>query len=130
MLLFGHRFIPSISFYHIVDIDAIDHTPPSSVLLIVFHEDNLDLISHAHDNNILFALQVNTVTEIIYAANLGCSFIIIEKHMANIAQNIAENYLFDAKILVQIHHDTEIEKFALLNIDGAIYPNAIVKINS
>ncbi|MDQ1268226.1 MAG: hypothetical protein QG560_869, partial [Campylobacterota bacterium] len=52
------------------------------------------------------------------------------KTLAKTAQNVAESYLFDAKILVMIEDEDEIEELALLAIDGVIFSNAIVKILS
>ncbi len=130
MLIFGHEFIPSESLYHITDIDGVINTPPSSLIYIEFSEDNLDIIEHANSNSIEFALNVNNITELIYASALNAKYILVSREMAKTAQNIAENYLFDAKILVHITDNDEIEELALLGIDGVIFSNAIIKINS
>ena len=130
MLFFGHRFISSQVFYHVADIDSINNTPPSSSLYIEFDEDNLDIISHSKINSIPFALKVDTLTQALYASALNAKYIIVVKELAKVAQDIANNYLFDAKILVSIEEESEIEEMALLGIDGVIFSNAIVKINS
>ena len=130
MLIFGHKFIPSESLYHIIDIDSITHTPPSSTLYLKFSEENLDIIEHLNVNKIEFALDVNNITELIYASALGAKYILLSREMAKTAQNIAENYLFDAKILAHISDNDEIEELALLGVDGVILSNAIIKINS
>ena len=130
MLLFGHKFIPSESLYHIQNIESIINTPPSSVIYLEFSEENLDIIEYANSNQIEFALNVKTIQELIYASALGAKFILVSREIARTAQNIAENYLFDAKILVHVLYNEEIEEFALLGIDGAIFSNAILKINS
>jgi len=130
MLFFGHRFIKSSCFYHIFDIDMIAKTPPSSQLYLEFSEKNLDIINHLRLNNISFALHVRSTTELLYASALGADYIVVEKKEAKTAQNIAENYLFDAKIVVHITDEEEIEEMALLGIDGVIFPEAIVKISS
>jgi hypothetical protein len=130
MILLGHKFIPSESLYHVEDIDAIEHTPPSSTLYLEFSQERLDIINHARVNNINFTLKVKNIKELIYASSLGAKYIIVPKNMAKTAQDIAENYLFDAKILVHTDDDKEIEEMALLGIDGLIYPNTIVKVNS
>ncbi|QOP40491.1 hypothetical protein [Sulfurimonas marina] len=129
MLLFGHRFIESESFYHISDIDDIAHTPPSSKLYLAFHEDNLDIINYLQKNSISFALNVQNIRELIYASALGAHYILVPKSLAKTAQNIAENYLFDSKILVHIEDEEEIEELALLGVDGALFAEAIVKIS-
>ncbi len=130
MILFGHRFISNDSFYHILDIDSIKHTPSSSTIYLEFNEDNLDIIKHAQINDISMALKVTTITEMIYASSLDAKYIIVISKDAKIYQEIAENYLFDAKILALIENEKEIETIALQGIDGAICSNAIIKINS
>jgi len=130
LLLFGHRFIPYEKLYHILDTDAIIHTPPNSILYLEFSEKNLDIINFLQENKIRFALRVLNINELIYAAALDASYILVEKELAKTAQSIAENYLFDAKILVHIQEEREIEEMALLGIDGVLFSNAIVKISS
>ncbi|MFA6196944.1 MAG: hypothetical protein WC656_09915 [Sulfurimonas sp.] len=130
MYIFGHRFIKSNSFYHISDIDAIKNSPSSSTLYIEFSEENLDIIDHLSINHIAFALGAMSITEIIYASSLHASYILVPRELANDAQTIANEYLFDAKILVRITDESEIETMALLGVDGVIFSNAVIKINS
>ncbi|MFK5937332.1 MAG: hypothetical protein QM497_02945 [Sulfurimonas sp.] len=130
MLIFGHRFIDSESFYHISNIEDISHTPPSSTIYILFEECNLDIIAYAKANDVNMALSVKNISQLMYASSLKARYIIVQKEMAKTAQNIAENYLFDAKILVKIENEEEIEEIALLGIDGVLLSNAVVKITS
>lgn len=130
MLFFGHRFIKSENFYHVSCIDAIQNTPPCSTIVISFSEMNLDIINHAVQNCITTAIDVETITQIVYASSLGASFLLVQKELAKTAQNLADNYLFDAKILVHVTEEDEIEELALLGVDGVIFSNAIIKINS
>lgn len=130
MIIYGHRFLQSDSFFHIQDIDSISNTPSSSTIYLEFSENNLDIINHANINEVSLALKVDSVTQIIYASSLNASYIVVDKDLAKTAQNIANDYLFDAKILVSIDEEYEIEELALLGVDGVIFSNAIVKINS
>lgn len=130
MIFFGHRFIDGEKFYHVQSIDAISNTPPSSTIYTEFSEENLDIIKYTLKNSITTAIHADNVTDIIYASALGATFLVVTKELAKTAQDLAENYLFDAKILVNIEDDSEIEELALLGIDGVIYSNAIIKINS
>ncbi len=130
MLFFGHRFLESESFYHIMDIEAIVKTPPSSTLFVDFNENNLDIIKHLNDNGISFVLSVTNITELVYASTLNAKYICIATELAKTAQSIAEDYMFDAKILVQIEDEEEIEELILLGVDGVLFSNAIIKINS
>lgn len=128
MLIFGHRFIDNQNFYHISDIDSIQNTPPSSCVLIEFEEENLDIIKHCSLNSIAIAILAKNITEIIYSSTLGASYIIVNKSLAKMAQDLAQNYLFDAKILVMLEKEQDIEELALLGIDGILFSNAIIKI--
>jgi hypothetical protein len=128
MLLFGHRFIPSDRFFHIDDIDAIIHTPANSPLYLPFSEKNLDIIDYLNANSLSFALEAATLREVIYAGALGASFIIVHEELAKSAQNAADDYLFDAKILCRIDSEEKIEELASEAIDGVIFSEAIVKI--
>jgi len=130
MLLFGHRFIKNDDFFHIFDIESIQKTPPSSKIYLNFDEKNLDIIEHLQLNNISFALDVKNITELIYASALGADFITVDSKLAKSAQDIAQEYLFDAKILVHINKESMIEEIALLGIDGVIFPEAIIKLSS
>ncbi|HFB53331.1 MAG TPA: hypothetical protein ENJ67_01245 [Sulfurimonas autotrophica] len=130
MLLFGHRFIQSEEFFHIFDIDTLEKTPPSAKIYLDFSEKNLDIIEHLRCNQIDFALGVTDINTLVYAAALGASYIMVSQDFAKSAQSIAENYLFDAKILVHIKEEREIEEMALLGIDGVVFPEAIVKVSS
>ncbi len=130
MLLFGHRFIPSETFYHITNVDDIKHTPPASLLTLPFSEENLDIIYYCNENQLRFALSIHTLRELVYASALNASYIIVTQALAQMAQKLAQEYLFDAKILVKIDKDDEIEAMALLGVDGVIYPNAVIKITS
>lgn len=127
MIFFGHRFIQSQSFYHTQSIESIDNTPPSSTIYIEFSEKNLDIISFASNSAIPMALHVRNITELLYASSFGALYIVVEKELAKTAQNIAQNYLFDAKVLVFVTDESEIEELGLLGVDGVIFPNAIIK---
>ena len=130
MLFFGHRFLENESFYHITDIEAISKTPPSSTLFLDFNENNLDIIKHLNQNTLSFVLSVTNITELVYASTLNAKYISISSELAKTAQSIAEDYMFDAKILVGIENEEEIEELVLLGVDGVVFSNAIIKINS
>lgn len=129
MLLFGHPFIASERFYHIDDSDAIIHTPPNSMLFLPFSKENLDIIEYLNRNDLTFALEAANLREVIYASTLGASFIIVHEELAKSAQNAADNYLFDAKVLCRIDTEEQIEALASEAIDGVLFSEAIIKIS-
>ncbi|WP_345992538.1 hypothetical protein [Sulfurimonas sp. HSL-1716] len=130
MILFGHRFIESESFYHIDDVSSVKKTPSNSLIYLDFNEENLDIIEHLTCNEITFALYVHSIKEVVYAENLGASYIVLDQTLAKDAQKIANEYLFDSKILAHIDNEDEIENLAYQGIDGAIFLKAIIKISS
>ena len=130
MLLLGHPYIDFEPFYHIDEIDEIEHTPANSTLFIHFRESNLDIIQHMRQNNLTFALEAATLSEVVYAHNLGAKYIIVKETLAKSAQNVAENYLFDAKILCRLTKEETLDEKISEGIDGVIYPQAIIKISN
>jgi hypothetical protein len=128
MILFGHRFIPSESFYHVANILTIEKTPPSSTIYFAFSEENLDIINYANENFVPIALGVEDITQAIYASALGAKYILVNKELAKSVQDLATAYLFDAKILVHIDGEDEIEDLAVLGVDGVIFKEAIIKV--
>ena len=127
MLIYGHRFIPNENFYDIQDIKDIQKTPPSSTVSLDFAKNHLNIINHLRQNHITFALKTKDITEIIYASSLGASYIIVEKSLAKSANDIANNYLFDAKILAYITDENDIQEMAVIGVDGVVFADAFVK---
>jgi len=80
---------------------------------------------HCQANNIPFSVVVNTLDDAIFANALGAKYIICEEDDALMIQPIAQEYLFDACILVLVHSEKEISKIARGRIDGVILPEAI-----
>jgi len=129
MLLFGHPHIPSEKLYHIGSIEAIEHTPPNSVLLFSCDEQVFELIEFAKTNGLAFALDISTLTQAIICENLDAKYLLVNKSLAKSVQTAADTYLFDAKVLVHIEKESGIEEVASEGIDGAILPEAIIKIS-
>lgn len=130
MLLFGHPYIDFEPFYHIDEIDEIEHTPANSTLFTHFKEENLDIIRHMRKNRLTFALEAANLSEVVYAHNFGAKYILVCEELARSAQNVAENYLFDAKILCRMESGASIEEKISEGIDGVIFAQAIIKISN
>ncbi|MDA3947393.1 MAG: hypothetical protein PF439_12010 [Helicobacteraceae bacterium] len=127
MLLFGHPYIDFEPFYHIVEINEIERTPANSTLFVHFDESNLDIIRHMKNNHLSYAIEAANLSEVILAHNLGANYILVKENLAKSAQNVAENYLFDAKILCRLTNDVDLEEKIIEGIDGVIYAQAIIK---
>lgn len=131
MILFGHPYVPSEQFYHIESIEAIRRTPANSLITLFFASENLDIIEHLRRNAIRFALHVDTPSDAVISENLGAAYLIVNPAKNGAAiQKIAEYYLFNAKVLGYVDTPDHLEQLIELRLDGAVFPEAIVKITS
>lgn len=126
MIILGHKDIKNIDLFEVQSIDSIKQTPSNSTILISLQ--SKDIIEFAKENQIKFALHVSTLKEVVFAHLFRASYILVDKNLCENAQKIANEYLYDAKILVKIDDEIDIEKYALLGIDGVIFPQAIKKL--
>jgi hypothetical protein len=116
---FGYEDIIYIS-----DAKEILSSPVASTVLIDFSScDNLQALQN---ENIGFGLIVDTIKQAIMANRYGAKYIISNKKLSIKLQKIADNYLFDSKIIAIIEKNQELEKSAILGIDGVIF-NKIIK---
>lgn len=130
MILFGHSLIPSERFYHIESIEAIAKTPANSIIALFFSPENLDLITHLRVNKIRFALYVASTTEAVLAENMNANYLLVHPKVAQEIQQVADHYMFDAKVLGYIDQEDQLEKLIEMRLDGAVFIEAIVKITS
>ena len=71
------------------------------------------------------AIKKSLPASILFAHALGARYILSGEKNAEAFQAVAQHYLFDMEILVLIHHEEEIEKYALMGIDGVIFASSI-----
>ena len=119
MILIGHKLVPYEPLYKIHNIENIKKTKPNSVVLFDFEDE--ELLEYCVDNEIPFSLHVNNLRDAIIANALSAKFILVyNRETAVLVQNIAEEYLFDAKILLHVNDESSIESAANDGIDGII----------
>lgn len=118
MILIGDNLVPYENLSFIDAIDDIEYTVANSTLIFNYDE---NLLLYCSKNDLDFAVVVKSITEAIYCNALNCKYIISDKKQAKNIQKIAENYMFDSKILAIIEDSSEIEKIAVNEIDGVIY---------
>lgn len=104
-------------FAEVKDRAGIDSTPAKKIALCPFDK---ELMEYCQKAEVVYAVKAASITEAVYANHFGAAFIVVSKERAKEIQEVAENYLFDAKILVPIRFEWEIERFARLGIDGVI----------
>ena len=125
MLIIGHPLIPFKPLYKVTKIEDIKKTKPNCTILIDF--DDKALVEYCAIQGISLALHVKSIKDACLANALGAKFIIADKDLSKIVQNIATEYLFDAKILIQIEDENGIEEAAKDFIDGVILRKGIVR---
>jgi len=125
MLIIGDPWIEYSSLYSIKSIDDIRKTPPNSIVLIDDISDSIDILKYTQKEGISTALRVVDIKSAIYAHLLSVKYIIPPPSIAQELQSIAQNYLFDSQIIVEISDSSQIESYAKMGIDGVILPSAI-----
>ncbi len=122
MLIIGHSFIDYLPFYEIISFEDIENTPSNST---VFFDFDPLIAKKCKTNNISYAMRVKDIKELLFCNALECDFALVECDFAKEAQKIANEYLFDTKILQIINSDNELENVAKNGIDGVIFENAL-----
>ena len=123
MIIIGDARFTSETLFRVENIDDIAKTPSNSVVFL--NAQNIDLQIFCFKNKVEYAIVIQDFKEAIYANNLNAKYIISNKDIAEKLQKIAENYLFDAKILVKINNENEINKLCEIGVDGVIYENIL-----
>jgi len=118
MLIFNHPLLENEKFHKIDSIDDISKTPSNSIVRFIFSKDNIQIIKFCQKNSVMCAIDVESITDALLASSLDASYLIVSEENAPNIQKVAETYLFDAKIIVT---SKDIEKYALLGIDGIIF---------
>lgn len=118
MIIIGDKLVPFGNIYRVFKVEDIENTPSNSTIVFDFEEEKL---TFSFKNRINCAVVVSCIKEAIYCNSLGVRYIICEKELAIRVQKVAENYMFDSKVLTIIESSDEIESIALNEIDGVIY---------
>ena len=125
MIIIGHSWIKSSFFRKVFSIENIQQSKSDEIVLLEPLVDSHTYAQHCQDNNIAFAVVVNTLDDALFSNALGAKYIICEEDDALMIQPIAQEYLFDARILVLIHSEKDISKIARGGVDGVIFAEAI-----
>ena len=81
-----------------------------------------ELLAFCQKERIECAVEVQSIPQAIFANHYQAAYLIAPKELAAQIQKVADNYLFDTKVLVAIRFEWELEMLAKDGIDGAILP--------
>ncbi|BCD67502.1 hypothetical protein [Nitratiruptor sp. YY09-18] len=119
MIIFGHPHIPNPSIMFVKSKEEIAQTPASAIVAFDF---DFELLRYCQENNITCAAWISSITEAVYANALEAKFLLCNLSLAKEVQKVAENYLFDAKVIAKID-ERLIEKVIEAGIDGVLLTN-------
>jgi hypothetical protein len=122
VIIIGDPYIVFEDMAVIKRIEDIKSTKPNTTLIFDFCK---NMMKYCMVNNINYAVTVLSIKESIYANSLNAKYILPQKKLLKAIQDIAENYMFDSKILAIIKKENDIENIALKHIDGVIFKNII-----
>ncbi len=125
MIIIGHPWIESSRFRKVFSEEDIKNSEVDNIILLEPLVDSIKLARYCQSNDIPYAVSVNTLNEALFCNALDANFMVCEEDEACVIQPIAEEYLFDTKILVLIHEEKDIAKISRSGIDGVIFPEAI-----
>jgi len=125
MQIFGHKWIENAEFIKVFSVENIKDSSVGSIVLLEPLSSSIELAQYCQTNIIPFAVIVSSITEAVLANALKAQYVICQIEDAHRIQAIAQEYLFDTKILTLINREREIEKIAQLSIDGVVFPEAI-----
>lgn len=125
MIIIGHKWVESPKFCKVFSQDDIKKSTANDIVLLEPLVESKTLATYCHDNDIAYAVTVNSLNEAIFANALGAKYMVCEEDDALIIHPIAQEYLFDTRVLVLVYDEKEIAKIARSGIDGVIFPEAI-----
>ena len=125
MLIIGHPWIKSQRFVKVFAMEDIQKSEADDIILLGPLVDSHLLAIHCQQNNVPYAVVAHTLDDALFAHALGAKYIICEADDALSIQPVANEYLFDTRILVRIHSEKEISKIARGGVDGVIFADAI-----
>jgi len=125
MIIIGHPWVKGHRFCRVFSVGDIEKSESNNTVLLEPLVDSVELAKYCQENGIAYAVTVNSLKEALFANALEATYIICKEEEALLIQPIAQEYLFDTKVLVLIHEDKELVKIARSGIDGVLFVEAI-----
>jgi hypothetical protein len=124
VIIIGHPLIPYKPFYRVTKIEEIKQTAPNSIVLVDFSDK--ELVQCIKDQDVPLALKVDSLKDACIANAFGAEYIIVKQSLSKGVQRVATEYLFDAKVLIEIEDENLIEIVAKDLIDGVVFKQSII----
>jgi len=118
VIVLGDEKIDTKSIVYSSNFQDVKNSSPNDIIKLNY---DVGYLKQLVSNDIECIVQVENIQDLIYANILKATYILVHKNIAKQAQNIADDYMFDSKILVAISSKEEIEKIAYDAIDGVLF---------
>lgn len=125
MIIIGNSNIPFIDIQTVQSKSDITNTKSNCTVAFKY---DIELLKYCSTNGLKSLVMVQNLQEAIFANSLNALYIVTDNNLSKKIQKIAENYMFDSKIIEIINNDDEIESIAVDGIDGVIYKRLIGEI--
>jgi hypothetical protein len=117
MIILNDNRFSDETFYYASNIEDIKNSPNNSTIIFKYNEQDLELYKFCKQNNISYGVEVNSLKELIFIANLNAKYAFCKLPIASILQKFVDNYLINTKIIVKSKL-SNIEEIATNEIDG------------
>ena len=125
MLIIGHPWVQSPKFHKVFSLEELKKSHADEIVLLQPLMDSHTLAQYCQDNGIAYAVETTSLDDALFANALGAKYMLCKEDIALLVQPIAQEYLFDTRVLVPINNEKEIAKIAKSAIDGVIFAEAI-----
>ena len=122
MIIIGHEKIEFEKLYIVKTLEDIGYSIANSCVVFNY---NMELMEYCKQNSITFGVYTKHIKEAIFANAMEAKYIISLGNFTKDIQSIANEYMFDAKILEIVKSENDIESVALKGIDGIIYESLL-----
>lgn len=122
MIIIGDALVPYEHMFRIYHKEQIAESQPNSTIIFKYND---AILEYASSNALPFAVMVDSIKEAIYVNACKGKYIIASASLAKEIQKVAENYMFDAKVLCVIESNDAFEAVAQDEIDGVIYKHIL-----
>jgi len=126
MILIGHPWVKSQHFYRVSSLEEIKNTQTTAMVLLETLDLSHEIAQYCQKNQVAYALQAERIEDAILANALGAKYVICSKTSATQLQTVAQEYLFDTRILALIQDEKEIAQMAKEGIDGVVFSEVMV----
>lgn len=123
MIIIGDEYIPFEKTEIISKIEDIQYSSSNSTVLFDFDK---DIMKYCMENSVSYGVKISSIKEAVFANSLNAKYLISSNKLVQSIQHLAENYMFDTKVLAIIRSEEDIEQFAVVGIDGVIYNNLLI----